>query len=93
MRTRSVRKLGQEAPLKVVQPVHREPELPMHWYKTFAEYHCRTLGLSFTTLDTCLVFKKCFAGSNSRPRSRGHNLCRHVRFRNERGQVVEGDTK
>lgn len=44
--------------IKVVRPVYRMPELPMHRYNTSTDYHRHTLGMSSTTLHLCLMFKK-----------------------------------
>lgn len=44
--------------VKVVRPVYGLPESPMHWFKSYSNYHKRTLSITKTTLDTCLLFRK-----------------------------------
>lgn len=50
--------------VKVVRPVYGMPESPMHWFKTYIDYHKNTLSMSQSKLDPCLLYRSNEEGVN-----------------------------
>lgn len=50
--------LQKENNFKVLKQAYGTPESPMHWFKTYTEYHTRTLSTSQITLGSCLLFRR-----------------------------------
>lgn len=44
--------------LKVVKQLYGMPESPMHWFKTYLDYHRTSLSMQQTPLDPCLLFAR-----------------------------------
>ena len=40
--------------LKVVKTLYGMPEAPMHWFKTYGDYHRNALNMTPTAMDSCL---------------------------------------
>lgn len=53
----SIMGLEKEKVLKVVRPLYGMPESPMHWFKTYLEYHKEKLGMGHSELDPCFLYK------------------------------------
>lgn len=44
--------------LKVVRTLYGMPESPMHWFKTYGDYHRDELGMKSVAMDPCLWYRK-----------------------------------
>jgi len=41
--------------LKVIRPLYGMPESPIHWFKTYSDYHRDKLGMTPSSIDPCLL--------------------------------------
>ncbi len=42
--------------LKVIRPLYGMPESPMHWFKTYLDYHLRNLEMKQSPIYPCLLY-------------------------------------
>jgi len=51
-------KLEKGKVLKVLKPLYGMPESPMHWFKTYIDYHNSDMNMKPIELDPCLLYQK-----------------------------------
>lgn len=54
--------MDKENIFKVLKPVYGVPRAPIHWFKTFIDYHKRFLRMSQTAFDSCHMFARTAEG-------------------------------
>lgn len=50
-----------DAVLHVARSLHGIPESGLHWYLTYLDHHQRRLEMERTTMDPCVLVKRCGA--------------------------------
>ena len=48
--------IGSDSILKVVKPLYRVPEAGNHWFRTYHIHHIKSLSMSQSTYDPCLLY-------------------------------------
>lgn len=50
-------KLPRDKVIRIILPLYSMPESPMHWYKTYLDYHIQVLGMKQQPMDGCLLYR------------------------------------